>query len=307
MKDFRYHVVSLTAVFLALAIGIVMGSGPMRTALVGEQDDRIAQLEEDLADAQADLAGQRDDAAAGEQFANETAATTLPGTLDGIGVATITVAEPQDEDVAALSERLVQAGASVSGQLEIGAAWTDPDKAAFRNSLASTLAPDLAGVDTDAAPTTVLAHALAQALMPGAGPAAGEEGDASERAGLLLDLLVESDMVTGSLSGDVTAVVLAAGTGVDDDDARTTASAAYADLAAVLAQYADGVAIASGVDAPGDVPSAVANSADAAGLVTTVVTGLDYYGRITTPLALAQNIGGDVSTYGPGNGRSMLP
>ncbi|GMA37350.1 hypothetical protein GCM10025876_35540 [Demequina litorisediminis] len=143
--------------------------------------------------------------------------------------------------------------------------------------------------------------------MPGAGPAAGEEGDASERAGLLLDLLVESDMVTGSLSGDVTAVVLAAGTGVDDDDARTTASAAYADLAAVLAQYADGVAVASGVDATGDVPSAVANSADAAGLVTTVVTGLDYYGRITTPLALAQNIGGDVSTYGPGSGRSMLP
>ncbi|WP_284329083.1 copper transporter [Demequina litorisediminis] len=43
MKDFRYHVVSLTAVFLALAIGIVMGSGPMRTALVGEQDERIAQ------------------------------------------------------------------------------------------------------------------------------------------------------------------------------------------------------------------------------------------------------------------------
>ncbi|WP_084078525.1 copper transporter [Demequina sp. NBRC 110057] len=307
MKDFRYHVVSLTAVFLALAIGIVMGSGPMRTALVGEQDERIAQLEQDVDDAESDLAHQRDEAVAGEQFADESAAALLPGTLDGASVATIAVADTSDDDTAALSDRLVQAGASVSGQIEIGAAWTDPDQAAFRNSLASTLAPDLVGVDTDAAPTTVLAHALAQALMPEAGPAAGADGDPQERANLLMELLVEADMVSGTVSGDVSAVVMTAGAGADDDDQRATASAAYADLAGVLAQYADGVAVASGVDRTGDVPSAVANASASAELVTTVVTGLDYYGRITTPLALAQNIGGEVAAYGPGDGRSMLP
>ncbi|MDU2059289.1 MAG: copper transporter, partial [Dermabacter sp.] len=30
MIDFRYHLVSLVAVFLALAIGIVLGAGPLR-------------------------------------------------------------------------------------------------------------------------------------------------------------------------------------------------------------------------------------------------------------------------------------
>ena len=307
MKDFRYHVVSLTAVFLALAIGVVLGSGPMRTALVGEQDERIAQLEEDLAAADDEIAGQRDEALAGEQYADETAAGLLPGVLDGTSVTVIAVGEPAEADVAALGERLVQSGAAVAGQVTLGEAWTDPAQAAFRNSLASTLAPNLVGVDTDAAPNIVLGHALAQALMPGAGPAADDDGDANERAGLLLELLTEAEMISGSVTGDVTGVVMAAGTGADDVDDRTTASAAYADVAGVLADYAQGVAVASGVDQEGDVPSAVRNSPTASALVTTVVTGLDYYGRITTPLALAQNIAGEVATYGPGEGRSMLP
>ncbi|WP_159449403.1 copper transporter [Demequina sp. NBRC 110051] len=307
MKDFRYHVVSLTAVFLALAIGVVLGSGPMRTALVGEQDERIATLEEDLAAADDEIAGQRDEALAGEQYADETAAGLLPGALEGTSVAVISVGEPAEADVAALGERLVQSGAAVAGQVTLGEAWTDPAQAAFRNSLASTLAPNLVGVDTDAAPNIVLGHALAQALMPGAGPAADDDGDAGERAGLLLELLTESEMISGSVTGDVTGVVMAAGTGADDVEDRTTASVAYADVAGVLADYAQGVAVASGVDHEGDVPSAVRNSPTASALVTTVVTGLDYYGRITTPLALAQNIAGEVATYGPGDGRSMLP
>ncbi len=306
MKDFRYHVVSLTAVFLALAIGIVMGSGPLRTALVGEQDERIAQLEDDLAVAGDDLAAQRDEAVAGEQFADESAATLLPGSLDGVSTAVLTVAQPRDDDVTAMSERLVQAGSTIAGEITIGAAWTDPDQAAFRNSLASTLAPDLVGVDTDAAPTTVLAHALAQALMPGAGPAAGDDEDSAERARLLMELLTEAEMVSGTVAGDVDAVVMAAGPGDNADDV-STASAAYADLSGVLAEYAQGVVVSSGIDADGDVPSAVQNSPTASALVTTVVTGLDYYGRITTPLALAQNIGGEVAGFGPGDGRRMLP
>lgn len=307
MKDFRYHVVSLTAVFLALAIGIVMGSGPMRTALVGEQDERIAQLEDDVSAADAELASQRADAAAGEQFADETAADLLPGALAGADVAVVEVADPDADDTAALADRLVQAGATVAGTLTIGAAWTDPDQAAFRNSLASTLAPNLVGVDTDAAPTTVLAHALGQALMPGTGPAAAGEGDAQERAALLLQVLTEADMVSGASAGDVSAIVVAAGRGDDNEDTRTAASAAYAELSGVLAQYAEGVVVASGTDASGDVPTAVGNSPTASALVTTVVSGLDYFGRITTPLALAQNMAGQVATYGPGDGRSMLP
>ena len=42
MIDFRYHLVSLISVFLALAVGIVLGAGPLKEAigdtLTGEVD-----------------------------------------------------------------------------------------------------------------------------------------------------------------------------------------------------------------------------------------------------------------------------
>ena len=43
MIDFRYHVVSLAAALMALAIGIVLGSGPLRTALVSSLTDETDQ------------------------------------------------------------------------------------------------------------------------------------------------------------------------------------------------------------------------------------------------------------------------
>ncbi|HUV47611.1 MAG TPA: copper transporter, partial [Actinomycetes bacterium] len=30
MIDFRYHIVSIVAIFMALAVGIVLGSGPLK-------------------------------------------------------------------------------------------------------------------------------------------------------------------------------------------------------------------------------------------------------------------------------------
>ena len=35
MIDFRYHIVSLVAVFLALGVGIVLGSGPLDEQIQG--------------------------------------------------------------------------------------------------------------------------------------------------------------------------------------------------------------------------------------------------------------------------------
>ncbi len=57
MIDFRYHVVSLISVFLALAVGIVLGAGPLRESL----GDQLAGQVEQLRTEQEDLR-QRNDA-----------------------------------------------------------------------------------------------------------------------------------------------------------------------------------------------------------------------------------------------------
>ena len=44
MIDFRYHVVSLVSVFLALAVGIVLGAGPLNEGISTGITDQVQQL-----------------------------------------------------------------------------------------------------------------------------------------------------------------------------------------------------------------------------------------------------------------------
>ncbi len=44
MIDFRYHLVSLISVFLALAVGIVLGAGPLRDTLGDQLSGQVEQL-----------------------------------------------------------------------------------------------------------------------------------------------------------------------------------------------------------------------------------------------------------------------
>ena len=41
MIDFRYHVVSLVSVFLALAVGIVLGAGPLNEGISTGITDQV--------------------------------------------------------------------------------------------------------------------------------------------------------------------------------------------------------------------------------------------------------------------------
>ncbi|MFW2514078.1 copper transporter [Demequina sp. SO4-13] len=318
MKDFRYHVVSLIAVFLALAVGVVLGSGPMRDALVGDLSDQIASLEQEAESARADADAAMAQTTTAQQFADEAAPALLSDTLTGVSVATVEVAQPAPEDGAGVRDRLVQAGATVAGEIVIEEAWADPDQTAFRSSLASTMAPNVVGVDAESSPSAVLSHALAQALMPGLLPPGSTEADladtdfpdpanAAERSALLLDLLVEADLVSGTATEPIESYVFVAGPGASDEDARAELSGALAATAVILAEYTPGVAVASGPDAPGDLPSAVQNSPDASAVVATVVEGTDQYGQITVPLAVAQAFAGTVDHYGPGEGRTLVP
>ena len=55
MIDFRYHVVSLVAVFLALAVGIVLGAGPLREELSTTLEEQVAELRQERSELRAEL------------------------------------------------------------------------------------------------------------------------------------------------------------------------------------------------------------------------------------------------------------
>jgi hypothetical protein len=61
--DFRYHVVSIVAVFIALAVGIVLGSGPLKDDISGFLEDRTEQLAQEKVELQGEVSALRQDLA----------------------------------------------------------------------------------------------------------------------------------------------------------------------------------------------------------------------------------------------------
>ncbi len=119
MIDFRYHLVSIVAVFLALAIGIVVGSTALKPAvLTGLQ--KTATAEKKRVDAlyaqnrlyQSQLGAAEAYAQAGEHLA-------LNGLLDGQRVVMVTAPGFPGGVVTGVTSALTRAGATVTGQVEL--------------------------------------------------------------------------------------------------------------------------------------------------------------------------------------------
>jgi len=53
--DFRYHLVSIVSIFLALAVGIVLGAGPLKEDLGNTLTRELTQLRQDKTGLRADL------------------------------------------------------------------------------------------------------------------------------------------------------------------------------------------------------------------------------------------------------------
>jgi Copper transport outer membrane protein, MctB len=114
MFDLRYHLASLAAVFIALAVGILLGvaiSGKLSAADNAIAHDRIDQLGDQLkqANARADIIGRRNDAA--EQLLEISYPALMESRLDGMNVGVLFVG-PVDGSVRSAVERtLSDAGA----------------------------------------------------------------------------------------------------------------------------------------------------------------------------------------------------
>lgn len=115
MFDFRYHVVSLAAVFLALVLGILVGVAISDPGLADRTDkqnlrDEIARLEQRLDSAQ--IRDESDAAAAA--FADEAYEAVMEDRLrDTPDIALIVVGSPEDDAVEAATAAILDADGTV--------------------------------------------------------------------------------------------------------------------------------------------------------------------------------------------------
>lgn len=300
MISLRYHAVSLAAVFLALAVGVVLGaSGVSERLLSAVVNDR-----EDLAGQVRTLTVERDGLAAAsraaEEFARRVGPAAVRGTLVDRTVAVVTAgADEADRD--AVSALVGQAGGTVTGEVALTAAVGDPARAEQLRGLAATLLPS--GVQLPASTDT---GSLLGGLLTGVLVAPADRPPVTpEQATAVLDGLAASGFVTpGPVAQPAELVLVLTGgalTGVDAGDAAAVTARLAAELdrsgaAGVVLAGRDGSASATGA-----VGVARADRSIGGGLSTVDDLGSGP-GRVAAVLALGEQLDGRAGSYGSGSG-----
>ena len=183
MIDFRYHLVSVVAIFLALAVGLLLGSTVLRPyALKGLQAVSKGQQHEIDSLLQTRDQLQRE-VAAGNQFAQANAEQLLHQLLEGERVVLVVAPGAPESVTSGVTQALGMAGATVTGQLQFQAPFFDTSPAGSEKlaQLAEHLAPlgmTLSG-SAQAQASQLIANMVLTKDGPGQ-PVAGQRDSTSE-------------------------------------------------------------------------------------------------------------------------------
>lgn len=283
MIDFRYHIVSLIAVFLALAVGVVLGAGPLQGSIGDQLTVQIESLRQEKEELRVQL--EQSQARADElgTFVDATSPQLLEGMLTGVDVAVVESATADPAVTEALLARISQAGGNVIGHVELTQRWVDPADAALRDETSTTVAEQmLVPPDDGTATSQVLGIALGQALTQ-RDPLTDEFTTAATD---FYTTLRESDLMAEvtAPAGPADVVLLVAP--VTPADAEPDASFLGIQVATATGLAGTRTVVAGTDTGAADLLDAIRSNDDAAASVSTV-DSVDYVsGQITTALAL---------------------
>ena len=143
MIDFRYHLVSLVSVFLALAVGIVLGAGPLKEPIGESLQSQVDALRSDRDNLRSDLDAAKGNIDKQNEFVTASAPELIGGTLDGQEVSIIAAPEADSEQVEEVSNRVKEADGTIAGDVSfVPNTLSLADSAQFLKKL-RTLVPNL--------------------------------------------------------------------------------------------------------------------------------------------------------------------
>ncbi len=171
MIPFRYHIVTIVAVFLALAVGLLAGSSFVDPALTNQLREQTDQLRSELRDIDDQLTASRGDIAALEGFVDVATPYLIRNRLFGDQVIVVAQEGVEDAVVAEAQRSLSGAGAEIVAMVEARdqIASDDPET---QGRLAEIIGAQ--GAPADQLPA-LTASALATRLVEGSGGAAPED------------------------------------------------------------------------------------------------------------------------------------
>lgn len=303
MINFRYHVVSLTAVFLALAIGLVVGTAALNGPVADSLKDQVQALNRDNSNLRDQQNQYRDELNRAQDFAAEVSPALLNGKLAGRRV--LVVALPGSQDYAdQVISMLTVAGGTVSAKVTVQDKFFDPlndvelldlaEQASQPTVPAEGLPFNSDGVETSSA---LLAYALQRQTQEVAANDLTAVLTAYSRPGYIA--------VDDEAGGDAEATVVVSGLPpVDKDAARKSRSAVT-----LTTQFGKDRPLVVAGDGAGEGNLVAAVRADPALVreISTVDNASTTQGQLATALTVVERVVQDkVGQYGLTAGATSL-
>jgi hypothetical protein len=331
--NFRYHVVSLTAVFLSLAVGLVLGSTVLNGPMLDGLESRVNTMTRENSQLREQVGHLEEEVNREQVWATEVAPHLLSGALTGRRVGLL-VTPSGEEYVEGVLQKLELADASVTGTLSITDKFTHPQHRLnelldlSQRSLPISVDGDALPHNSDGVETSA---ALLAAVLFDHGPPVtipgpdgtdetgstenGDDGEpeplstvpADDRRTVLaaytnLDYLEREDW-----EQPAELIVVVTGLPVSESDADERNDA----ILTTVTQFGlTGPVVVAGVGQAGDgnVVTGVRTHPELADTISTVDNAGTPQGQVTTGLAVVAHLTGDVGHYGSGDrAESMVP
>ena len=311
MIDFRYHLVSIIAVFLALAVGLVVGS----TALSGKAVEALTAAQHRALASNAALHKEEQalqQQVAGDQaFAQGSSARLLDGLLTGERVVVVAAPGADSSVTNGVISALRQAGATVTGQVTLTTAFTTTsgqNEAALTQlaqSLAARAGLSLTGPGGTGMPgQQAAAQVLAASLLSG-GPLLTSDASQAILTGLTQYGFISVDSGTPASNPADLAILITPGGPPPQSGAGGTG--VLVAVAQQLKAAGSGTVMAGGVSSIGS-GSAISAENTAGNAVSTVDNADTEIGQIMVVQALRLLLNGKASAaYGIETGVAPSP
>jgi len=299
----RQHAISLAAVFLALAVGVVLGSGLLSNTMVSGLRDQTRNLHNEVNGLTEQKSQLNAKLVSANDFDAQMAGRMVHDALNGKSLVIFRAPDARDDDVDAVAKIVTLAAGTVTATVTLTQEFVDANSAEKLHSVFnSSVLPAGAQLSTKLVDQGSQAgDLLGIALLINRDPAVPPVDD-GQRDTVLAALRDTGFIGYGNQHiGASNAAVVITGGALPNDAGNQGVSVAR--FAAALAPHGSGVLLA-GRDGSADMPAAVGVArADAS--ITAVISTVDNLdaesGRVTAVLGVADLInGGRTGQYGTG-------
>ena len=293
MINFRYHIVSLMAVFLALAVGIVLGV-TLRPSVDTGLAQQAAQDRKQVQELRAELDRRNALDEYREAYAARAGQVLTAGVLNETKVAVVSMPDAPSAVVSAVSAAVVEAGGTVTGTVKVNAKAFDGEKSSELSSALSAHAGTL-GLTDSMSDGTKFGIALGRAV------ASKEPGRRDDTAADIADALTSAGLITFDENGDDSAqLVIVVSAESTDPRPPPELLTAHVEMDVALRTSAAGVVLAgpNSAEIDGTDVLTARNDRTAVDVLSTVDVADLTSGVTTTVLAGKEQLLGRQGHYG---------